>query len=572
MRDELRAVPLTFPLLTVGAQETPPDLTRLVYREGALLRVDQAAQAIERGVLGDIITERLDLVRAAHEFIAGELAAGGSSKTARDQIKGVVRLFAWAERSGATLSMSEVQKIYLDWSEHLLQRVRVAKDLSQSAAHTYARITGQVLDAALGRQTPLIELTRIRRPPTQKTPQGAKADKQRLEETFAFGHLLQAVCDGLTVDVIRGPRIASIPLRSGRNVRLICGRTPGNAEEREAYNVRASEALARAYESDRSLNHGFRQYLVNFRIHAEMLVFIAQTGMNLAQAQTLPLRRFSYTSDIDGYTVTEYKRRRRGDVQFQIFSEYRSHFERYLAWCRELFPGSPQLFPLIRRRGACEDRRPSFGCIQSACKNAGISWVPPATLRGTRVNWLLRRSGDPDLAADLAQNDRETLVRVYERPSLQRAFTEITRFWHDHDPALAATRPVLSTAPGACDGNPVASRAIPKGAPAPDCVHPSGCLWCDHHRDIDSQDYVWSLACFRHLKILEKSKYCVPSIERCAADPADHTIGKISEKLSWYRGSNATRREWVEEALARVEEGAYHEQWAYLIANLEGSC
>jgi hypothetical protein len=40
--------------------------------------------------------------------------------------------------------------------------------------------------------------------------------------------------------------------------------------------------------------------------------------------------------------------------------------------------------------------------------------------------------------------------------------------------------------------------------------------------------------------------------------------------LTWFQRSNDTRREWVEEALARVDEGYYHEQWAYLIAPFEG--
>jgi hypothetical protein len=78
------------------------------------------------------------------------------------------------------------------------------------------------------------------------------------------------------------------------------------------------------------------------------------------------------------------------------------------------------------------------------------------------------------------------------------------------------------------------------------------------------------LACFRHLKVLEKSGYCAASKQRIATDPADHAIQRISSKLTWYRQSNGTRGKWVEEALARVEEGDYHHQWGYLIEAVEG--
>ncbi|VBT21828.1 Uncharacterised protein [Burkholderia pseudomallei] len=297
-------------------------------------------------------------------------------------------------------------------------------------------------------------------------------------------------------------------------------------------------------------------------------MFIGQTGMNLAQAHTLKLRHFSYSSDIDGYKVRDYKHRRGGEVLFEIFSEYRSHFERYLQWRRTLFPNSEQLFPIIRE-GAHESCAPRFDLIIGVCKQAGVPWTPPSMLRGTRVNWLLRRSGDPDLTAEVVQHYKQTLLEVYEHPSQQRAIGEITRFWQVNDPTLASAARARAVAPGECDGKPVASPAKPETAPSPDCMRPSGCLWCEHHRDIDSLDYVWSMACFRHLKVLEVSKHCFPSTAEKQLHPAQHAIDKLSEKLTWFKNSNATRRSWVEEALARVEEGNYHGEWARYIQDTE---
>lgn len=327
---------------------------------------------------------------------------------------------------------------------------------------------------------------------------------------------------------------------------------------------------ALAYAADSSLNRQDRRDKVNLRILAELEMFIGQTGMNLAQAQGLQLKNFSYSSDIDGYKVREYKHRRGGVVLFEVFSEYRSHFERYLEWRRGLFPNEDRIFPVIRD-GARLDAQLTFALIKTACKMAGVAWVSPRMLRGTRVNWLLRRSGDPGMTAEMSQHSEEVLLTVYEIPSQQRATSEITRFWHRNDPALAGTAALPAVAPGECDGKPKVVPDKPESASEPDCTRPSGCLWCEHHRDIDTFGYVWSLACFRHLKTLELSNTPLTKNGSKVIHPAKHVIEKLSEKLTWFRESNDKRREWVEESLARVEEGRYHEGWSYLIEDMEGA-
>lgn len=571
MHDDLRHLSLTFPKIPLGKDETPPSLSRLLYKGGAAVRRDEADKAIQQGLLGKILVERVELVQLIHEFISGKLAGGGSPVTARNQIDDITSFFGWAERSGAPLTTVDVQAAYLSWAEHLVHRVKVKKDLGERTAYSHAHRLGRILDGVLGRQKPILHLTRLSKPKGRKSPQGVEAEKQSLHGTFAFGHLLQDICDGLPLSVVWGSRDVQIPLQGGGVVVLWTGgSTPKRDAEWAAWEVRNAEERRQAYANDRSLEHRGRRAVVNTRILAELLMFIGQTGMNLAQAHTLKLRRFSYSSDIDGYKVREYKHRRGGEVLFEIFSEYRSHFERYLEWRRTLFPNSEELFPVIRE-GSHESRALRFDLIIGACKQAGVPWTPPSMLRGTRVNWLLRRSGDPDLTAEVAQHHKRTLLEVYEDPSLQRAIGEVTRFWQVNDPALAGAEPSRAVAPGHCDGKPVASPAKPETAPSPDCTRPSGCLWCEHHRDIDSLDYVWSLACFRHLKVLEVSKHCFPSTAEKQRHPAQHAIDKLSEKLTWFKNSNATRRSWVEEALARVEEGNYHGEWARFIQDTEGT-
>jgi len=95
-------------------------------------------------------------------------------------------------------------------------------------------------------------------------------------------------------------------------------------------------------------------------------------------------------------------------------------------------------------------------------------------------------------------------------------------------------------------------------------------MCCEHHRDIDTPDYVWSLACFRHLKIIELSKL-VQGKKQSEAHPAELIIERISKKLTWFDESNPLRRQWLTEALARVEEGNYHPEWHRRITSVEES-
>lgn len=192
----------------------------------------------------------------------------------------------------------------------------------------------------------------------------------------------------------------------------------------------------------------------------------------------------------------------------------------------------------------------------------GLQYISPQKLRKTRVNWLLRRSRDADLTAEIDQHTKETLLNIYEEPSLQVAMTEVTVFWQSHDPTIAPP------APGACVGSsPIRLANMPASATPPDCLTPAGCLWCKHQRDIDSFEHVWSLCSYRYLKTQEFAAFRppMPSRKGVPQHPTEHAIERITEKLHFFKQSSKVREQWVEESLARIEEGHYHSDWVGLI-------
>lgn len=569
MRD-VRLPDLTFPDVKQGKSETPWDLRPMLYKGGAGALTNKVAVMIAAGKLGPPLVERIELVEKIHEEIHAALTAGGRKETANASITHLRVFFKWADSAGNSLRLDTVARIYVHWSDHLLHRVRVTKGLSEESAYNAGRTVGGMLDKVLERGSSIIKTTRLATPPRRRRVRSVEADKQNLQETFAFGYMLLDTMDGLSLDSLWGALPVRIPLRTGQELVEWSGlqsleklrwTNPQTADQRHYAKLAAQ--IRSNYEADRTLRT--RSSLANLRIEAELLFFISQTGMNLAQAHQLKIRHFSYSSTIDGYLVRDYKHRRKGAVLFEIFADYKALFERYLAWRKAVFPDDPDglLFPLLRKGGRAEATAPHINRIRQICRRLGTRFILPTQLRNTRINWLLRRSGDVDLTAEQAQHTKQTLIRVYEEPSLQRTMTEVVRYWQFADPII--TPP----APGVCTGSPMPVDSIPPGATQPDCIRPSGCLWCEHHRDVDSLDYIWSVSSFRHLKSLELAKYHPPQKENWPTHPALFAIERLSDKLRWFQHSNAGRRGWVEESLARVEEGDFHPAWYGLIQSVE---
>lgn len=561
---------LSFPGISFGDQETPWDLRTLLYLGGAAAHASNVTELIRREQLGEPLKHRLPLVSRIHEHIEGCLAGGGSQNTADTTIRRIREVYSWGDAHGRELSIETLQTDFISWTDFLNHKARL-KTIGRLHAYQCAVAVAKIFDIVL--ELPkgtLIKRSRIQRPKNTKSKLGGDTEKQNLAETFEFGHALLDLTDSLTIEAIQGPLPAVLQFRCGAKLEEWTKLRPPDDLQTLSDKVRPSireSALAKraAWEADTSFRT--RHPLVNMRIEAEMLLFIAQTGINLEQVHLLRVSKFRFSSYLDGYQVYRvYKARRQGEVAFEIFSEYRTVFERYLNWREALFPDEQEglLFPLIRK-GRLVKKAPTFTMVDKVCKRLGVKFVSPRKLRKTRINWMLRRSADPNLTAEMHAHSAKTLLREYEQPSLQVAMVEISNFHSKNDPFVAAP------GPGGCVRSahefPSATLA-PSEAPTPDCVSPAGCLFCDHNRDIDSKDHVWSLSSFRHLKSLELSRYR-PSARRGTMHPARASIERINTKLKAFEGSSVARRLWVQEAFQRTAEDYHHPRWDGFIQLME---
>lgn len=556
----------TFPMVAFGRRKTPWNLAFLLYRGGAETNVRQFEEMVLRGKLDQPIAGRLPLVEKIHEEMTADLVGGGSPVTTENRLVALRIFFSWVDKTGADMHLNSAGELYVRWVAYLDYRQRFEGSVTGESAHTWASNVSSILSRVLGRTLPLLRETSLRRPRRSSRFHKAPSDKMSLTAVFRFGQTIVDLCEQLTTSRIKGPLPVILDLRSGQLEHW--SKLSHRANVQSGAPVRAtSSAVASAnrkpsaWESDTSLRA--RYPLVNLRIEAELLMFIAQTSMNLQQAFLLTVDDYRYVSHLDGYQVKSFKARRDGSVLFEIFSEYRAYFECYLEWRKEWFNASEdRLFPLVTA-GRAAWQPPDFSQMKTVLTRLGVSFIGPRALRKARVNWLLRESASsPEAVAEMAQHDIETLMRRYAEPHPQVAMVEISKF-HEGN-ALS----FLPPAPGDCvDPTPMLEEAPSEAVPTPDCTSSAGCLFCTNHRDIDSGDHVWSLASFRHLKSIELSRWrpAMGSTHELSAQPAFAVVRRVTQKLRFFETSSEIRKLWVREALARIEEGDYHPAWDGII-------
>lgn len=536
------------------------DQIPLLYPGGAALnsRVFMSVLASGRDI-GSLDSARRPLVSKIVDVLEGRLRAGGSPIYAKIVTTQLKSFYAWADIASATLTLANVADQFLNWSDYLNDRRR-AGAIKSKTAYGYAAGVASVLDEVLGLEIGLMRSTRLTKGSRERPWRRHGADS---EKTFQFGNTLCDICNALTAQAIRGKLPIVIRFRTGELIEHWSGKrdpeTLKTLKGKHSNNKKTVAEHLRAWEADTSLRT--RHSVVNLRIQAELLIFIAQTGMNWSQVIKLNVAKFEYQSYSDGYLVRRvFKGRRQGEVAFEIFSEYRPYFERYLAWRCSFFGDdeSGLLFPLIGR--AKRDRTYGFASnllrpVRRACESIGVDYVGPTLLRKIRSNWLVRRSGDLDQTAQMGQHTKQVLLRNYLEPDPDVAAVEISNFFSQTDLAIA------SAGPGACvTSAPAPFSNIPIEAPHPDCINPAGCLFCSHHRDIDSADHIWSLVSYRYLKTLELALYRAPA-RRNETHPAAAVIDRLTEKIGFFAEDSEIRKQWLEEAKSRVKESDFHPMW-----------
>jgi hypothetical protein len=551
-------------------------LHKYLYRGSTQTKAPDAIRLIASNKLGDPQLDRVELLKAIKAELEGKLSKGDSVESTKVYL-GLIRNFLKdSESNGFSYQLTDLPEAYIRYCDGLLNKALLnKKKSSKETAYGYAITLSALFSSILELpdEEPLINLTRIKAFRKKSRRKFKDTQKQNLQISFKFGNFLTDLVKGLSIEAISGTLPLRIPIRDGlvpgNEIYLDGGvsktglsNTPVSTPQQRHRHKK--KQLLRAPTTQLSGRGGAgRCRLVNLRLQAEILIFLAQTGMNLTQAIDMKKSVYKFKTDGDSWEVRDYKNRKAGEVEFKIFKAYKPFFNDLKKFTQHYFPQSNFFFPLFGKTGAIETSTRvgyrQFNLIKDLCANYGISWVSPRIIRSTRINWIYRRSGDTDITAEIAQHGKKTLKQNYLIPNQQRAMTEITRFWHEHDPLKKEG--LNATLIGSiCNGVPQALDDKPEAVVMPNCETPSGCLWCQHHRDVDSEDYVWSLASLREIKIIEASKLLTPN-----KAPSDYVIDRISAKLEWFQKAGEERNAWVTEAFAKINEGDFHPNWAHIL-------
>lgn len=559
---------LTFPSVSYGTHESRHTLEMLLYRGATSLSINQALPKIRNSRLGHPLMERLPLVLRLHEFMQGKLAAGGSKDDLHNTFRILCLFTCWCEKNNRSPTLETAAQDYVAWAEHLHHRCSVRKEITFRTAYRAATRADFALSAALNLRLGLKRHTKLHAKRGSRTTMWAKSERSNPEESFKFGRMLLDICDALSPDVIYGSLPITISFRDGTSWIEWSGLAhPDNVKglhDLTRSNTARIERARKRYEAEHSFRT--RHPLINLRIESELLIFIAQTGLNLSQAHKLKRGPIRFQRDGDEYRV--YKSRRGGEVAFKMYREYRPLFERYLKWLDslDLSVEDDRLFPFVYvTQIPSAESPPRFTALRRRFLGLNTNFHGPRMLRSIRVNWIVRHTDNVALTADMHQHAPETLLRHYEIPNHQVAAREITRFHELNDPALSPPGPGLCV--GAGDA-PIRLEEFGEYTPQPDCVSPAGCLFCWYHRDELSEDYVWSLASYQRLKAIELARYVPPALD-APTHPAEAVIGRITAKLEAISTTGAVALAWVVEARDRIREEHYHPAWDGFIQCLE---
>jgi hypothetical protein len=547
-----------FPEANLGARQTPWNLSSLLYYGASQERHNLVISKIIHNEYGEPKLKRKPLVDLIYAYLRHQVVLGTSLLTIASKISVIRTLFNWCETHRCEPTVENIEQTVIEWSKYLVERVRLKK-IKHVTANGYLSAVCPVIDSIFDYKGGLKKRTTVRRSKKSRT---TNTDKQNLDSLFKFGNFLYDITLGLTSDAIRGNLPLQINLRDGNQLiewsKLLPEARVKSLSQSNDRPTRMRDTLRRREPYITTYSITNRHPLLNLRIEAELLIFIAETGMNLATAYALPYSKFSFKSISGGYELRRiYKNRAKGEIVGIVHKEYREVFDCYLRWLDDMFtnPERGLLFPFHNMRGKSSHIAPAFIAIKKRCLKLGFEMVGARKLRKAKINFLLRETHNPEATAEYAQHSIKTLFNYYIQPNHQIALIEITKFHELHDPTLEAV------GPGICASmHPIAEEKLNVNAPPIDCLSPSGCLFCTQNRDIEGYDHIWSLLSFQHLKSIELAKLTDVKLEN-NEHPAYQTVQRIQEKIELINKSSAPAGNWIDLARNKIAEGDYHPKW-----------
>jgi hypothetical protein len=522
------------------------NLKKFIFLGGTKIKRQNKSHKEELYQLPLKSTKEIEIVKQIKLHAEGLIEQGYSVLSVRYHISNINSFYCYIDNKNITLDSSDnVKSAFYKYCEYLYILVQHGK-LKQISAFNIASSLCNFFNGCIEELTLIVGNTRIRTPKRSPRMVSRSAEKVSFSDAKAvsnFGYEL---------------------IQKFNPEHLTSGVLPILVEMKDKeVNITPQVTKKRNVGGDFKKNPGYMAF--NNIVSAHLYIFLAFTAQNPAQAFNLKREEFRFSGSGENLEVREYKARRGGEVIFRINKSYLPDFKEYLNFIDKYAAESEFLFPFLQKGKDFRKRVDSdtFN-LRRIFRNNGIPDLPLSSLRPFSLNVLSRKSADEQAAADYANHAITTFKNSYELPSLTQAAVHVTKFWDKSDPLING-KPKISLFRSHCTGVPKAVDNASKSLPQPDCMTPTGCINCAHYRDIESFDYVWGLATFKFLMVIESSSYRTNKTKS-----SNVVIDWINGKLKWFSNSDVPEhKEWVNESEMRIDEGDYHPSWSRKIEKFE---
>lgn len=524
------------------------DLSPMKFKGGTKIRV-YTSNIKRLEILEKLPLKNKDVINVIEKLknhAEGLMDSGLAVESIRNAIQSTKQLFSYADRVGKTLNtVDNIRQTLFAYSEHEFNRASL-KQIKLHSAYIVLRASSWFLNGVFEDLVFNIDQTRLKIEKKSRRVLRRDAEKIILNDAAKLANFCFELTKNFDPSTLTS---GSLPILVKVN--------------RQQVNLTSNRI--RTIDVDKDFVQTPAYLAFNFRVCAEVLMFLGMTIQNQAPTYNLKRSKFHYRPLGEKYEIREFKARRGGEVLFKIPKPYRPYFESYLSFLDEYAPESEWLFPYLEKQEGFKKRRnQNIVLLRQLCSRYEIPWIKPSAFRSIGENILLRLASDEKTAADYANHAVITFRQTYEFPSLQRSMIQIGHFWDKNDP-LTHGEPTVSLFNSPCNGVPMPIEDATNKLPEPDCINPTGCIGCLHYRDEDSFDYVWGLQSFKYLKIIESSSHRTKELKS-----SNIAIDWANLKINWFKTSSPEHREWIEEAEMRIEEGDYHSNWSRKIKKYEG--
>jgi len=235
------------------------------------------------------------------------------------------------------------------------------------------------------------------------------------------------------------------------------------------------------------LKHFRRKRLAFFGCKVFLMMFLANTGMNLTVAGSLEWDDSNQVGKgLHGFKTIKCRAGDR-EVEYQITATFLKYFHKYLSLRRYVLQSGDfdGLFFHIghgQKAKRINSHTPSTlkqTCIELFYKD--LDYMCTRELRAYRSDYSVKKYG-VTATAILLQNTEATVLKHYAEGSENESKEQMVRFYKDYEEIICRKNVQLTEIPaGKCKdvGNPKTSKN--NDGIIPDCSQPEGCLSCENY-------------------------------------------------------------------------------------------